>query len=129
MDNLDVNTSYLLNNAANYISKYLRINTISGAFGNVNSFTSYFVSLQLAPVLLFETIRPKSQCVLITADDQKARWTADRIQAGIIWHNDWAVDGTNLPGGGYKRSGYGRDGGVDGVYSHGQTKRISKRLY
>ena len=32
-------------------------------------------------------------------------------------------------GGGYKRSGYGRDGGVDGVYSHGQTKRISKRLY
>ena len=39
------------------------------------------------------------------------------------------VDGKNLPGGGYKRSGYGRDGGVDGVYSHGQTKRISKRLY
>ena len=20
-----------------------------------------------------------------------------RIQAGIIWHNDWFVDGTNLP--------------------------------
>ena len=48
---------------------------------------------------------------------------------GIIWQNDWFVDGNNLPGGGYKRSGYGRDGGVDGVYSHGQTKRISKRLY
>ena len=29
---------------------------------------------------------------VFTADDQKARWTADRIQAGIIWHNDWAVD-------------------------------------
>ena len=66
---------------------------------------------------------------VFTADDQKAKWTADRIQAGIIWHNDWFVDGVNLPGGGYKRSGYGRDGGVDGVYSHGQTKRISKRLY
>lgn len=66
---------------------------------------------------------------VFTADDQKAKWTADRIQAGIIWQNDWFVDGVNLPGGGYKRSGYGRDGGVDGIYSHGQTKRISKRLY
>ena len=26
----------------------------------------------------------------------KAKWTAERIQAGIIWHNDWFVDGTNL---------------------------------
>ncbi len=66
---------------------------------------------------------------VFTTDDQKAKWTADRIQAGIIWHNDWFVDGTNLPGGGYKKSGYGRDGGMDGIYSHGQTKRISKRLY
>ncbi len=66
---------------------------------------------------------------VFTADDQKAKWTAERIQAGIIWHNDWFVDGVNLPGGGYKKSGYGRDGGMDGVYSHGQTKRVSKRLY
>ena len=66
---------------------------------------------------------------VFTADDEKAKWTAERIQAGIIWHNDWFVDGTNLPGGGYKKSGYGRDGGMDGIYSHGQTKRVSKRLY
>tara|TARA_Y100000590_G_scaffold128257_1_gene146659 strand:+ start:207 stop:1655 length:1449 start_codon:yes stop_codon:yes gene_type:complete len=65
---------------------------------------------------------------VFTSDDQKAKWTAERIKAGIIWHNDWFVDGVNLPGGGYKKSGYGRDGGIDGVYSHGQTKRISKRL-
>jgi len=65
---------------------------------------------------------------VFTSDDQKAKWTAERIQAGVIWHNDWFVDGVNLPGGGYKRSGYGRDGGIDGIYSHGQTKRISKRL-
>ena len=66
---------------------------------------------------------------VFTADDQKAKWTAERIKAGIIWHNDWFVDGINLPGGGYKKSGYGRDGGMDGIYSHGQTKRVSKRLY
>ena len=67
--------------------------------------------------------------VVFTADDQKAKWTAERIKAGIVWHNDWFVDGINLPGGGYKKSGYGRDGGMDGIYSHGQTKRVSKRLY
>ena len=66
---------------------------------------------------------------VFTSNDEKAKWTAERIQAGIIWHNDWFVDGTNLPGGGYKKSGYGRDGGMDGIYSHGQTKRVSKRLY
>ena len=31
---------------------------------------------------------------VFTADDQKAKWTADRIQAGIIWQNDWFVDGS-----------------------------------
>ena len=65
---------------------------------------------------------------VFTSDDQKAKWTAERIQAGIIWHNDWFVDGINLPGGGYKKSGYGRDGGIEGVFSYGQTKRVSKRL-
>tara|TARA_B100000953_G_scaffold300063_1_gene302704 strand:- start:1235 stop:2671 length:1437 start_codon:yes stop_codon:yes gene_type:complete len=65
---------------------------------------------------------------VFTSDDQKAKWTAERIEAGIIWHNDWFVDGVNLPGGGYKKSGYGRDGGIDSLYSYGQTKRVSKRL-
>ncbi len=65
---------------------------------------------------------------VFTSDDQKAKWTAERIDAGIVWHNDWFVDGVNLPGGGYKKSGYGRDGGIDSLYSYGQTKRVSKRL-
>ena len=38
-----------------------------------------------------------------------------------VWHNDWFVDAVNLPGGGYKKSGYGRDGGIDSLYSYGQT--------
>ena len=65
---------------------------------------------------------------VFTNNDEKAKWTADRIEAGIVWHNDWFVDGVNLPGGGYKKSGYGRDGGIDSLYSYGQTKRVSKRI-
>ena len=66
---------------------------------------------------------------IFTTNDVKAKWIADRIEAGIVWHNDWFVDGVNLPGVGYKKSGYGRDGGLDSLYSYGQTKRVSKRLY
>jgi NAD-dependent aldehyde dehydrogenases len=66
---------------------------------------------------------------IFTSNDQKAKWVADRIEAGIVWHNDWFVDGVNLPGGGYKKSGYGRDGGLDSLYSYGQTKRVSRRLF
>ena len=65
---------------------------------------------------------------VFTSNDEKAKWTADRMQAGIVWQNDWFVDAVNLPGGGYKKSGYGRDGGIDSLYSYGQTKRVSKRL-
>lgn len=65
---------------------------------------------------------------VFTSSEEKAKWTAERIRAGIIWQNDWFVDAVNLPGGGYKKSGYGRDGGVDSLYSYGQTKRVSKRL-
>ena len=66
---------------------------------------------------------------IFTSNDQKAKWVAERIEAGIVWHNDWFVDGVNLPGGGYKKSGYGRDGGLDSLYSYGQTKRVSRRLF
>ena len=65
---------------------------------------------------------------IFTSNDEKAKWTAERIEAGIVWHNDWFVDAVDLPGGGYKKSGYGRDGGIDSLYSYGQTKRVSKRL-
>ena len=66
---------------------------------------------------------------IFTSNDRKAKWISERIEAGIVWHNDWFIDGVNLPGGGYKKSGYGRDGGIDSLYSYGQTKRVSKRLF
>ena len=51
----------------------------------------------------------------------------ERINAGIIWQNDLFVDGVNLLAEVIK-IWLRRDGGIDGIYSHGQTKRISKRL-
>ena len=42
---------------------------------------------------------------IFTSNDRKAKWISERIEAGIVWHNDWFIDGVNLPGGGYKKSG------------------------
>ena len=103
---------------------------------------SYIAQVEIfGPVLSSLTFRTPSEAVAIANNTPyglaASIWSeninlamdiAPKIKAGVIWQNDWFVDGVNLPGGGYKRSGYGRDGGVDGIYSHGQTKRISKRL-
>lgn len=72
IENLEPNTNYLLQNVANYISKHIKIKTVLGAFGNYNIYSAYYVALQLAPILIYQKIKPNSRCVLITADDQKA---------------------------------------------------------
>ena len=94
-------------------------------YGMQNSDVTPYVSLFWASLMIG---RWASASGIFTSNDEKAKWTAERIEAGIVWHNDWFVDGVNLPGGGYKKSGYGRDGGIDSLYSYCQTKRVTKRL-
>lgn len=72
VDNLDPKINYLLHNCANYICKHLKLKTVHGAFGNVNLYQAYYLALQIAPILLFQKIKPNSRCVLIIAEDQKA---------------------------------------------------------
>ncbi len=110
-------------------------------FDNVDKFSTIAQEEIFGPVISILDFNSEEEAVEIansteyglaagvfTFDDEKAKRTASRIEAGIIWHNDWFVDGVNLPGGGDKKSGYGRDGGMDSLYSYGQTKRVSKRL-
>ena len=52
-----------------------------------------------------------------------------QISGLSVFINDFTKSDVTMPFGGIKKSGYGRDGGMDGIYSHGQTKRVSKRLY
>jgi acyl-CoA reductase-like NAD-dependent aldehyde dehydrogenase len=50
---------------------------------------------------------------------------AAAIQAGTVWVNTWAEMSTgNLPFGGYKQSGLGREGGLEGLDAYTQAKAV-----
>lgn len=57
-------------------------------------------------------------------DLHRALWTADRLQAGTVWVNNYRATSFATPFGGYKRSGIGREGGVDAIKEYLQTKSI-----
>jgi aldehyde dehydrogenase (NAD+) len=42
-------------------------------------------------------------------------WTADRLRAGVVWGNTFNRFDPSSPFGGYKESGYGREGGRHGL--------------
>lgn len=56
-------------------------------------------------------------------------WLAQRIKAGQIFINSYgAGGGVELPFGGYKKSGFGREKGLDALLSYTQVKNICIRV-
>lgn len=50
-----------------------------------------------------------------TTDDEQARRVADKIEAGMVFVNAVGAEGAELPFGGVKRSGFGRELGRFGI--------------
>jgi hypothetical protein len=50
-----------------------------------------------------------------TDKGSKILWTAQRLRAGVIWANTFNKFDPTSPFGGYKESGWGREGGRDGL--------------
>jgi acyl-CoA reductase-like NAD-dependent aldehyde dehydrogenase len=61
---------------------------------------------------------------LQTTNVARAHRVADRLRAGIVWVNGWALLDTALPFGGVNQSGYGREGGPEGLDEYLQTKSV-----
>jgi acyl-CoA reductase-like NAD-dependent aldehyde dehydrogenase len=62
---------------------------------------------------------------IFTSNLKLAHDTARRLQAGVVWVNRYYNMKTGLPLGGYKRSGYGREGAFETVkYHYSQTKSV-----
>ncbi len=59
-----------------------------------------------------------------TRDIKKAINTARALRAGIVWINDTQPAPTEMPWGGYKQSGIGRELGKDGVEDYLEKKSI-----
>jgi acyl-CoA reductase-like NAD-dependent aldehyde dehydrogenase len=59
-----------------------------------------------------------------TQNIRRALAMAARLQAGTVWVNTYRANSYMSPFGGYKRSGFGREGGKDMIYEYLQTKSV-----
>ena len=59
-----------------------------------------------------------------TRDLNRAHRTARRLEAGSVWINTFSDISPQGPYGGYKQSGFGRTGGIDGLHEFLQIKNI-----
>ena len=57
-----------------------------------------------------------------TSSFERAHRVARRLQAGSVWINTYSDIQPSGPYGGYKQSGYGRLGGVEGLHEFTQVK-------
>ena len=53
-----------------------------------------------------------------TEKGSRILWTADRLRAGVVWANTFNKFDPTSPFGGYKESGYGREGGRQGLEAY-----------
>jgi succinate-semialdehyde dehydrogenase/glutarate-semialdehyde dehydrogenase len=61
---------------------------------------------------------------VFTVDPAQAMRVADRIEAGMVFVNGVGLDGAELPFGGVKRSGFGRELGRFGIEEFVNKKLI-----
>jgi betaine-aldehyde dehydrogenase len=65
---------------------------------------------------------------VFTTGLNRAHRVAKTLQAGIVWINDFNVTPPEIPFGGYKESGLGRENGLEAIESYTQTKTIYTNL-
>lgn len=61
---------------------------------------------------------------IFTQDVNKALQFAQGVQAGSIWINTFLALGAQVPFGGFKQSGQGRENGEDGLHEYCEIKTV-----
>jgi len=90
----------------------------------------------LAPIVTFKTMdevveRANSlayglAAYAFTSSDRTASMIGDALQSGMVGVNSIAVSTPETPFGGVKESGYGSEGGIEGLQAYLNTKFISQ---
>ena len=65
---------------------------------------------------------------LVTPDLKRAHRVIDQLEAGICWLNTWGESPAQMPVGGYKQSGIGRENGLQTLMHYTQTKSVQVEL-
>jgi betaine-aldehyde dehydrogenase len=61
---------------------------------------------------------------VFTQNFSRAHRVANKIQAGIVWINEYNITPAEIPFGGYKQSGIGRENGLQAIEHYTQVKTI-----
>ena len=61
---------------------------------------------------------------LFTSDLKRAHRVVAQLQAGVCWINNYNVTPIEMPFGGYKQSGYGRENGLAAIEHYTQLKSV-----
>ena len=61
---------------------------------------------------------------LWTSSIRRALTVSERLEAGTVWVNTYRAISYLSPFGGYKRSGIGRENGLDAIHEYLQTKSV-----
>lgn len=64
---------------------------------------------------------------VFTADHGRAMRLARRLRFGTVWLNDYAVVATEMPWGGFRRSGHGKAHSIYGLEDYTQMKHVMSR--
>jgi len=63
-----------------------------------------------------------------TRDISRAHRVAARLEAGQVAVNEWVSTQVELPFGGYKQSGYGREKGLEALHHYTHVKCVTIKL-
>ncbi|CDJ44019.1 hypothetical protein ETH_00009725, partial [Eimeria tenella] len=61
---------------------------------------------------------------VFTSSIALADYFVSRLHAGTVWVNTYLSGDVGIPFGGYKASGYGREGGEEGLLPYLETKTV-----
>lgn len=100
-------------------------------FKNVSPTSALYRQEIFGPVLTVTSFRTPQEAVQKANDSRyglaagiwsekasKIQWTAQQLKAGIVWANTYNRFDPASPFGGYKESGWGREGGLQGLYPY-----------
>ena len=65
---------------------------------------------------------------VVTQNISRAHRVIHRLQAGICWINTWGESPAEMPVGGYKQSGIGRENGISTLTHYTRTKSVQVEL-
>jgi aminomuconate-semialdehyde/2-hydroxymuconate-6-semialdehyde dehydrogenase len=91
-------------------------------FGPVVTITPFDTEEEV--LLMANSVKYGLSATLWTTNLQRAHRMADRVEAGIVWINEWLIRDLRTPFGGAKASGVGREGGWEALRFFTEPKNV-----